>query len=160
MIDRPKGGGGMNTFRVLVVDDEVDFLETIVKRLQKRKIDTEGVTTGEAAIETLNKKLFDVVLLDVKMPGGMDGIETLREIKKIQPLAEVILLTGHASVETSIEGMKLGAFDYLLKPMKFEELLIKMASAFEKKDTHDKKIRSAKIQELIRYPSKVLDDDF
>jgi DNA-binding NtrC family response regulator len=56
--------------------------------------------------------------------------------------------------------MKLGAFDYLLKPMKFEELLIKMASAFEKKDTHDKKIRSAKIQELIRYPSKVLDDDF
>ncbi len=150
----------MNMFRVLVVDDEVDFLETIVKRLQKRKIDTEGVTTGEAAIETLNEKLFDVVLLDVKMPGGMDGIETLREIKKIQPLVEVILLTGHASVETSIEGMKLGAFDYLLKPMKFEELLIKMASAFEKKDIHDKKIRNAKIQELIRYPSKVLDDDF
>ena len=108
----------------------------------------------------MNNKLFDVVLLDVKMPGGMDGIQTLREIKRIQPLAEVLLLTGHASVETSIEGMKLGAFDYLLKPMKFEELLIKMAAAFEKKDMHDKKIRNAKIRELIRYPSKVLDDDF
>ncbi len=150
----------MDRFRVLVVDDEVDFLETIVKRLQKRQVDAEGVETGEAAVEVLSNKLFDVVLLDVKMPGRMDGIQTLREIKRIQPLAEVLLLTGHASVETSIEGMKLGAFDYLLKPMKFEELLIKMASAFEKKDTHDKKIRSAKIQELIRYPSKVLDDDF
>ncbi len=150
----------MDRFRVLVVDDEVDFLETIVKRLKKRQVDAEGVETGEAAVEVLNNKLFDVVLLDVKMPGGMDGIQTLREIKRIQPLAEVLLLTGHASVETSIEGMKLGAFDYLLKPMKFEELLIKMAAAFEKKDTHDKKIRNAKIRELIRYPSKVLDDDF
>ena len=149
----------MNIFRILVVDDEVDFLETIVNRLNKRKLDATGVTSGEEAIELLKKELFDVVLLDVKMPGGMDGIEVLREIKKIQPLIEVLLLTGHASVETSIEGMKLGAFDYLLKPMKFEDLLQKMATAFEKKATHDKKIRDAKIQELIRYPSKVFDQD-
>ena len=92
-------------------------------------------------------------------PGGMDGIEVLREIKKIQPLTEVILLTGHASVETSIEGMKLGAFDYLLKPIKFEDLLQKIAPAFEKKATHDKKIHDAKIRELIRYPSKVFEQD-
>ena len=149
----------MSIFRILVVDDEVDFLETIVNRLKKRKLDAVGVTTGESAIEVLNEQLFDVVLLDIKMPGGMDGIETLREIKKLQPLTEVILLTGHASVETSIEGMKLGAFDYLLKPMKFEELLQKMAAAFEKKAAHDKKIQDAKIQELIRYPSKVFDQD-
>jgi DNA-binding NtrC family response regulator len=146
-------------FRILVVDDEIDFLETVVNRLKKRKLDAKGVTSGEEAIAILKEELFDVIILDIKMPGGMDGIEALREIKKIQPLTEVLLLTGHASVETSIEGMKVGAFDYLLKPIKFEELLHKMAAAFEKKSTHDKKIRDAKIQELIRYPSKVFDQD-
>jgi DNA-binding NtrC family response regulator len=149
----------MHTFRILVVDDETDFLETIVNRLNKRKLDAKGVTSGEAAIDVLKAELYDVVLLDIKMPGGMDGIETLREIKRIQPLVEVLLLTGHASVETSIEGMKQGAFDYLLKPMKFEDLLTKMAQAFEKKATHDKKIRDAKIQELIRYPSRVFEQE-
>jgi len=93
------------------------------------------------------------------MPGGMDGIEVLREMKRIQPLVEVILLTGHASVETSIEGMKLVAFDYLLKPVKLEELLVKVGQAFEKKDTHEQKIRSAKIKELIRFPGRVLDQE-
>jgi len=149
----------MHTFRILVVDDEVDFLETIVKRLNKRKLDATGVTSGEEAIQALKEKLYDVVLLDIKMPGGMDGIETLREIKRLQPLVEVLLLTGHASVETSIEGMKLGAFDYLLKPMKFEDLLTKMAQAFEKKAGQDSKIRNAKIQELIRYPSRVFEQE-
>ncbi|MDL2321815.1 response regulator [Desulfosarcina sp. OttesenSCG-928-B08] len=139
----------MYNFRILVVDDETDFLETFVKRLKKRSIDARGLSTGEAALELLGAEPYDVVLLDVKMPGGMDGIQALREIKRIQPTVEVILLTGHASVETSIEGMRLGAFDYLLKPVKFEELLAKMAEAFEKKSSHDKKIRDAKIQELL-----------
>ena len=149
----------MAIFRILVVDDEVDFLETIINRLNKRKLDAVGATSGEEALELIKEQLFDVVLLDIKMPGGMDGIEVLREIKRLKPLVEVILLTGHASVETSIEGMKLGAFDYLLKPIKFEDLLQKIASAFEKKATHDKKIQDAKIQELIRYPSKVFDQE-
>ena len=147
----------MDTFRILIVDDEIDFLETIIKRLEKRQMDVTGVESGEKAIELIQEKLFDVVLLDIKMPGGIDGIETLREIKKIRPLTEVVLLTGHASIETSIEGMKLGAFDYLLKPIKLEHLLLKLASAFQKKDAHDQKIRSAKIKELLRYPSKVFD---
>ena len=94
------------------------------------------------------------MILDIKMPGGMDGIETLREIKKIRPLTEVILLTGHGSVETSIEGMKLGAFDYLMKPIKLEELLVKLAQAFEKKDGQDQKIRSAKIKDLLQSPAR------
>lgn len=81
----------------------------------------------------------------------MDGIETLREMKRMQPLAEVILLTGHASVETSIEGMKLGAFDYILKPVKLEDLLPKLVQAYEKKNAHDQKIRSAKIKESLKY---------
>jgi len=149
----------MDLFRVLVVDDEKDFLETLVNRLKKRNVDAVGVLSGEAAVDEMKKQLFDVAILDVKMPGGMDGIETLREMKKIQPICEVILLTGHASVETSIEGMKLGAFDYLLKPIKIEEFLVKLAQAFEKKDSHDQKIRSARIKELIRFPGRVFDQE-
>jgi len=149
----------MDSFRVLVVDDEKDFLETIVNRLLKRDIEALGVASGEEALELMKKKLFDVVVLDIKMPGGMDGIETLREMKKIQPLAEVILLTGHASVETSIEGMKLGAFDYLLKPVSLEDLMVKLAQAFEKKDIHEQKIRKAKIKDLMRFPGRVFDQE-
>ncbi len=149
----------MDYFSILVVDDEVDFLDTIVKRFQKRNIDTVGVTSGEKALEAMKERLFDVVLLDIKMPGGMDGIEALREMKKLQPLTEVILLTGHGSVETSIEGMKLGAFDYLLKPVKLEDILAKVGEAFEKKNAHEEKIRKAKIKELIRYPSRAFDID-
>jgi len=141
----------MHYFNVLIVDDEEDFLETIIKRLNKRQVDASGARSGEEALELLKEKTFDVVILDVKMPGGMDGIEALREMKKIQPLAEIILLTGHASVETSIEGMKLGAFDYLLKPIKLDDLLRKIAQAIEKKDNHDQKIRSAQIKKLLRY---------
>ena len=141
----------MELFSILVVDDEEDFVETLVNRLKKRTIDAVGVLSGEDALELLGKREFDVVVLDIKMPGGMDGIETLKEIKKIQPLAEVILLTGHASVESSIEGMRLGAFDYVLKPIKLEELFPKVAQAFEKKDVHNQKIRSAKIKQSLRY---------
>jgi len=148
----------MHYFRVLVVDDEKDFVEATVKRLGKRGIDAQGVLSGEQALELMKEKRFDVVLLDIKMPGGMDGIETLREMKKIAPLTEVILLTGHASVESSIEGLKLGAFDYLLKPMKLEDLITKLAEAFEKKDKQDQKIRSAKIKEFLRFPGRVLQE--
>ena len=141
----------MDYFNVLVVDDEEDFIETMINRLKKRNIDTTGALSGEEAIELMKKKQFDVIILDIKMPGGMDGIETLKEMKNIQPLSEIILLTGHASVETSIEGMKLGAFDYLLKPITLEDLLPMLVQAFEKKDSHDQKIRSAKIKESLRY---------
>jgi len=141
----------MELFSILVVDDEEDFVETLVNRLKKRTIDAVGVLSGEKALELLGKREFDVIILDIKMPGGMDGIETLKEIKKVQPLAEVILLTGHASVESSIEGMRLGAFDYVLKPIKLEELFPKVAQAFEKKDVHNQKIRSAKIKQSLRY---------
>ena len=123
----------MESMKVLIIDDEIDFLETIVKRLKKRLFEAWGVAGGEEGLELLRQKPFDVILLDVKMPGGMDGIEVLREIKKTRPETQVILLTGHVSEETSIEGMKYGAFDYLIKPVKFEELLIKMGAAFEQK---------------------------
>ena len=140
----------MDGFKILVVDDETDFLETIVARLKKRKLDATGVTSGEAAIDLLNKQPFDVVLLDIKMPGGVDGIETLWKIKKIRPLTEVILITAYASVETTTEGIKQGAFDYLLKPVRLEELLGQIIAALEKKSKHDKKISGAMIQDLKR----------
>jgi len=123
----------MHSFSVLIVDDEKDFLETVVKRLEQRKINVTGVASGEEALELLKRQDFSVIILDVKMPGGMDGIEALRSIKKMQPHAEVILLTGHASVETSIEGLKLGAFDYVLKPVKLEDLLARVSDALKRK---------------------------
>jgi DNA-binding NtrC family response regulator len=149
----------MDKVRALVVDDEEDFLETLVNRLQRRNIDATGARSGEEAIERMKEKAFDIVILDVKMPGGMDGIETLREMKKMQPLAEVLLLTGHAAVETSVEGMKLGAFDYLLKPIKIEDLMTKMALAFEKKRAHDEKIRAAKIKQSLDFPGRAPERD-
>jgi DNA-binding NtrC family response regulator len=123
----------MPTFSVLVIDDEVDFMETLANRLKKRKMGAVGVTSGEQALAQLDEHAFDIVLLDIKMPGGMDGLAVLREIRRRQPLAQVILLTGHASLETSSEGMRLGAFDYLLKPVKFEDLLEKIAAALVKR---------------------------
>jgi DNA-binding NtrC family response regulator len=122
----------MDKFRVLVVDDEQDFLETIIKRLQARNINVKGAESGTKALELMAQQDFDVVILDVKMPG-MDGIETLREMKKRKPLVEVIMLTGHASVESGIQGMQLGAFDYVMKPVALDELLEKMRQAYERK---------------------------
>ncbi|MCX5889162.1 MAG: response regulator [Deltaproteobacteria bacterium] len=122
----------MDKFKVMIVDDELDFLETIVKRLKARNIDVNGVESGYKALEALEGRNPDVIILDVRMPG-MDGIETLREIKKKSPLTEVIMLTGHASVESGIQGMQLGAFDYVMKPVALDELLEKVRQAYERK---------------------------
>lgn len=117
---------------VLIVDDEDDFRETLVRRLTKRDLNVWGAENGQRALDLLESRAFDVVILDVKMPG-MDGIETLAKMKKKRPLTEVILLTAHASVESGIEGMKLGAFDYLMKPINIDELLDKVHQAYQRK---------------------------
>lgn len=129
----------MDIFKAMIVDDEMDFLETIIKRLQARKINVTGAESGQKALDLLAEQDYDVVVLDVKMPG-MDGIETLREIKKKKPLTEVIMLTGHASVESGIQGMQLGAFDYVLKPVALDELLEKMRQAYERKLVREGKV--------------------
>lgn len=118
--------------RVLVVDDEKDFLELFIKRFGKRNLNVAGVDSGYAALEYLKTNPVDVVVLDVKMPK-LDGIETLKEIKKRLPQVEVILLTGHGSVESGVQGMSHGAYDYVLKPFKIDELLFKIRKAFERK---------------------------
>lgn len=122
----------MQKFKVLIVDDEVDFVETIVKRLRDKGYTAEGVHRGKDAIELLNEEDFDVCVLDVRMPG-MDGIETLREIKKKRPALEVIMLTGHGSVESGIQGLQLGAYNYVMKPVPFGDLLQLMSQAYERK---------------------------
>jgi DNA-binding NtrC family response regulator len=122
----------MNPCRVLLVDDEVDFVRTLAKRLKRNELSVQAAHSGEDALRHLADNPTDVVILDMKMPG-MDGREVLREIKARQPLVEVIMLTGHASVEAAIDGMELGAFDYLMKPVEFEELLYKIQDAHRKK---------------------------
>ncbi|MBW1680524.1 MAG: response regulator [Deltaproteobacteria bacterium] len=124
---------------VLFVDDEIDFLETLLKRMRKRQVEVFGVESGEKALVFLERTSVDVVVLDVKMPG-MDGIQTLREIKARYPMIEVIMLTGHASMEAAIEGMELGAFDYLMKPMHIDELLYKLEDACKRKEIQETKI--------------------
>ena len=125
--------------KLLLVDDESDFLNTLLKRMKRREVDAYAVESGEQALEWLKSQPVDVVILDVRMPG-MDGIETLKAIKSRHPLTEVIMLTGHASMEVAIEGMELGAFDYLMKPMDMDELLYKAQDAFRKKMIQKEKI--------------------
>jgi DNA-binding response OmpR family regulator len=122
----------MEKYRVLIIDDEEDFVETIVKRLRDRGLDAEGALSGAEGLQILENKDFDVIILDVKMPK-MSGIETLREIKKKKPLVEVIMLTGHGSVESGIQGLQLGAFNYVMKPVPLNELLKQMNQAYERK---------------------------
>ena len=131
----------MEAFNVLFVDDEVEFLDTLLKRMKKRNVNVSGVKSGEEALKFVDQEQVDVVVLDVRMPG-MDGIETLRQLKKRDPLIEVIMLTGHASVEVAVEGMELGAFDYLMKPMDIDELLYKLQDAHKKKSIQEEKIKN------------------
>ncbi len=133
---------------LLLVDDETGFVETNSKRLTKKGFVVEAAFNGDECLEKLEaNNLIDVVVLDVKMPGK-DGIETLREIKSKFPLIEVIMLTGHATVETAIDGMKLGAFDYLMKPSEHEQLVEKINEAKKKKTKHEEKIRDARMKEI------------
>ncbi|MBN1847057.1 MAG: response regulator [Deltaproteobacteria bacterium] len=141
--------------RILIVDDEKEFAETLSERLTMRDFDTTISVSGEDAIEKIKGFIFDVVILDVSMPGK-SGIDVLREIKKIKPLTEVIMLTGHATVETAIEGMKLGAHDYLIKPCETEELVTKINKAYSKKAEHEERIREARVREIISSPRSVL----
>jgi DNA-binding NtrC family response regulator len=144
----------MITNKLLLVDDEVAFLEPMAKRLKKRDFTVSTATSGMEALEIISQdnEKVDVVILDVKMPG-MDGIETLAEIKRKFPLIEVIMLTGHGTIASAIDGMKQGAFDYLVKPCDMTVLVDKVNEAAEKKRKHEEKIIEARLQEItLRRP--------
>jgi len=119
--------------RVLLVDDELDFRETLAKRLTRRGIETSHVGSAAEALAWLKQTdQIDAVVMDVKMPG-MDGIEALKHIAAAHPGVAVLMLSGHAHVETAMKGLELGAFDYLMKPVDIEELVFKLQDACEHK---------------------------
>lgn len=134
--------------RILLVDDEEEFVQALSERLTIRNYDVTTSLRGEDAIVKVKDHDFDVVILDVAMPG-MNGIETLRQIKGIKPLTEVIMLTGRATVDTAIDGMKLGAYDYIMKPCDTEQLVSNINKAHAKKAEHEERIREAKVREII-----------
>ena len=138
----------MSIANILLVDDEVDFVESFSERLEIRNLEISRAFSGEEALQVLEAhKNIEVVILDVRMPG-ISGIETLAEIKKSFPLTEVIMLTGHADVESAIDGMKKGAFDYLMKPCDMDQLIAKVTEAAVKKRQHEEKIIQARIREI------------
>jgi DNA-binding NtrC family response regulator len=128
--------------KVLIVDDEERFRTTLHKLLAVRNIDAAHVGSAEEAFSEIANNDYDVILLDVKMPE-MNGIQALGRIKRENPQIEVIILTGHASVDAAIEIMKLGGYDYLLKPCAIDELVGKIESAWEKKLVRGKKTPDA-----------------
>jgi len=142
----------MKEYTVLVVDDEDDFREIIIKKLTKRGLHCDSAADGDTALDLLNPYKHDVVLLDVKMPGK-DGIQTLKEAKKIAPMTEIVMLTGHASVESGIDGIKYGAFDYLMKPIDTDRLIEVLDAAYERKRIQQEKIEMAQIKKHMSMPS-------
>lgn len=136
------------TVKVLLIDDEPQFVEVLAERLEARGFTVQTALTGDEGLDKLQEQEADVVILDVQMPGR-DGVETLQEIKRIKPLIEVIMLTGHATIESGIQGLKLGAYDYLMKPTVTEDLVAKILRAYARKSEQEERIRRAEIDKII-----------
>lgn len=140
---------------ILLVDDERDFVEVLSLRLIDAGHRVQTAYSGQEALSVLAETegdglpVTDVIILDIKMPG-MDGVETLKQIKAKYPVVEVILLTGHGAVDTAIKGLRSGAFDYLLKPADFDELIAKLEAARKQKDEHADHLRAAEARTLMQ----------
>lgn len=145
----------MEKLKMMLVDDEERFLSTTKKLISKQGYDVITATSGAEALEKLKRTDIYVVILDIKMPG-MDGITTLKEIKRLFPLVEVIMLTGHATVESAVDGLKSGATDYLMKPADISELIQKSEEAFEKRQKMEQKIRMAQARRFIKSPREII----
>jgi DNA-binding NtrC family response regulator len=130
--------------RVLLVDDEEEYLKALATRLETRGMEVSTASNGQDAVATIDKAAFDLIILDLAMPG-MDGLETLKQIKSRQPEAEIIMLSGQGSIKTSIEAMKLGADDFIEKPVDIKDLLEKISEA---KDRRLSLLQSKSIQEI------------
>lgn len=147
----------MEKMRMMLVDDEERFLATTQKLLTKKGYDVVTASGGGEALEKIRTHNIHVVILDVKMPG-MDGNATLKEIKKRFPLVEVIMLTGHATMESAIDGLKSGAMDYLMKPTDIDEIILKAEEAFKKRQDLEEKIRVARMRKLVKSPGEIIRD--
>jgi DNA-binding NtrC family response regulator len=122
----------MANLRLLLVDDEAEFLEPMATRLRRRQVTCTTAQSGKEALEALGREQFDCAVVDVKMPE-MNGLDLLRRMRRDYPGVAVILLTGHASVEFGVQGLELGAFEYLMKPVDLDELLDTVRRSAEKK---------------------------
>jgi len=147
----------MEEMKMMLVDDEERFLSTTKKLLSKKGYDVFTAVSGAEALEKMRTQNIHVVILDVKMPG-MDGIETLKAIKRKFPMIEVIMLTGHGTVESAVEGLKSGATDYLTKPTDVNDLIAKAEEAFEKRQRLEEKIRVAQTRSLMKSPREIIRD--
>ena len=116
--------------KILLVDDEAEFTSVLAERMEARGLQVDIAHSGEEALDKVREKTYDAIILDMLMPG-MDGIETLKELRKINPDLQIILLTGYATVEKSVEAVKLGAMDFMEKPADFKKLLEKITEAFK-----------------------------
>jgi DNA-binding response OmpR family regulator len=134
--------------KVLLVDDEQEFVDALADRLETRGFVVTKAFSGDEGLAKLSEKEVDVVVLDVLMPKK-SGIETLRDIKQLSPIVEVIMLTGHATIESAIDGLKLGAYDYLMKPTETENLVAKILRAYARKSEQEERIRRAEIDKIV-----------
>ena len=148
----------MEKMRIMLVDDEERYLQTTRKLIEKKGYQVLTALSGEEALEKLKPQNVHVVILDVKMPG-MDGNQTLKAIKTLYPLVEVIMLTGHGTMDSAIDGLKSGAFDYLVKPADIDDIIEKAMEAFEKRQHREEKIRVAQSKKYMRSPREILKDD-
>jgi DNA-binding NtrC family response regulator len=151
-----KGGIPMIGTKILLVDDEKVFTDNMSSLLTTRGYRVTSVYDGERAIEALKRERFDVLVLDLKMPG-MDGIATLKEVKTLGLFTETLILTGHGSMDSAVEAIKLGAYDYLTKPCEIDDLVMKIEGAWGKKDGAEKKDMEEKIRKVVESPSSVFD---
>ena len=138
----------MENAKILLVDDETDFTDTMSQLLRTRGYRVTAVNGGESAIKALGQEKYDVMVLDLKMPG-MDGMATLKEAKKLELFTETLILTGHATVDTALEAIKLGAYDYLTKPCEIDELVQKIQGAWKKKDATEKQEIKKNIDRIV-----------
>ena len=148
----------MEKMRIMLVDDEERYLQTTRKLIEKKGYQVLTALSGEEALEKLKPQNVHVVILDVKMPG-MDGNQTLKAIKTLYPLVEVIMLTGHGTMDSAIDGLKSGAFDYLVKPADIDDIIEKAMEAFEKRQHREEKIRVAQAKKYMRSPREILKDN-
>ena len=140
---------------ILLVDDEQVFTINMSKLLTSRGYRVTTANNGERAIQLLQEDSYDVVVLDLKMPG-MGGIKTLKEIQKLGLFTETLILTGHGSIDTALEALKLGAYDYLTKPCEIDDLVEKIEGAWKKKDRSEQKDLQEKLQKVVESPSAAL----
>ncbi len=136
--------------KILLVDDEEEFCNLLSERLRNRGMKVDAVNSGEDAVSKVENESFDAIIVDLSMPG-IDGLETLRRIKEKRPDLEVIMLTGHATVQNSIEAMKLGADDLLEKPVDLNSLMEKIKEAKHKRMVVLEKKISDELKEILKH---------